>query len=108
MSTVADVLPYMQHWLDARTAQTAAVAAFATAKTTMATARNAIATRVAAGDTAVMMTTVVTTYLTARIVYLTQDPLTQAAIALTAGRFAVFEQMVELLATGQDVPPFVP
>jgi len=108
MSTVADVLPYMQYWLDARTAQVTALADFATAKTNMATARAAVATRVAAGDTAAMMSAVVTTYLAARVIYLQKDPLQQAAVALTAGRFAVFEQMIELLAAGQTVPPFVP
>jgi len=106
MSTVADVLPYMQHWLDARAAQVTALADFATAKTNMATARNAVAARVGAGDTAAVMSAVVTTYLGARVIYLQKDPLQRAAVALTAARFQTFEQMMELLATGQTVPPF--
>lgn len=106
MSTVADVLPYMQNWLDARTAQTAAVATFTTAKTAMATARQAVSVRVVAGDTAAAMSALVTTYVNARVTYLAQDALQRAAVDLTASRYATFEQMVELLATGQDVPAF--
>jgi hypothetical protein len=108
MSTVADVLPYMQSWLDARAAQAPVVTAFNTATTALATAYNAIAARVVAGDTAVQMTALVTAYATAKTTYLTQDGLQRAARELTAGRFITFQQMVELLATGQDVPPFAP
>jgi hypothetical protein len=107
MSTVADVLPYMQSWLDARTAQAPLVTAFNTATTAMATAYSAIAARVVAGDTAVQMTALVATYAAAKTDYLAKDILQRTAKELTQGRFATFQQMVDLLAAGQDVPPFV-
>lgn len=107
MSTLADVLPYMQSWIDARNAQVAVLADYNTAKTTLATARQAVSARVQAGDTAVQMTAVLTTYLAAKVAFVQKDPLQLAAVALTAARFATFEQMMELLAAGQDVPPFV-
>ena len=106
MSTVADVLPYMQNWLDARAAQVGVVAGFTAAKTAMTTARQAVTVRVVAGDTAAAMTALVTTYVNARVTFIAQDVLQRAAVDLTASRYAAFEQMVELLATGQDVPPF--
>jgi N-acetylglucosamine kinase-like BadF-type ATPase len=106
MSTTADVLPYMQSWLDARAAQGPLVAAFNTATTTMATAYSAIAARVAAGDTAAQMSALVTTYVAAKTDYLAKDILQRTAKELTQGRFAAFQQMVDLLAAGEDVPPF--
>lgn len=106
MSTVADVLPYMQHWLDARTAQGPLVTAADNARTTMNTARAAVTARVVAGDTAIQMTAVMTTYVTARTAYLSADAAMRAARATTEQRFQTLEQMVELLAQGQTVPPF--
>jgi hypothetical protein len=108
MSTVADVLPYMQHWLDSRGGEIQAKAAFVAARTAMATARNAVAARVVAGDTAIQMTALLTTYTVMRATYFETDIAAQEAIALTAGRFARFEEMVDLLVNGQDVPAFTP
>jgi hypothetical protein len=108
MSTMADVLPYMQHWLDSRAPETQAKADFAAARSAMATARNAIAARVGAGDTAIQMTALMTTYAAARVTYFATDIAARTAIELTKGRFERFEQMVDLLVNGQDVPPFTP
>jgi hypothetical protein len=107
MSTLADVLPYMQSWLDARAAQATVLTDYNAARAALATARQAVTARVAAGDNAVQMTAVLTTYIAAKVAFVQKDPIQITAVALTAARFQQFEQMVELLAAGQDVPPFV-
>lgn len=106
MSTVADILPYMQNWLDARAALAASTTTWTAARTSVTAARTAISARVAAGDTALAMSALVTTYITARGAYITQDAIQRAAVDLTNARWATLGQMEELLATGQDVPVF--
>ena len=108
MSTVADYLPYMQAWLDARAAQTQPIADYNSAKTAMQNARQAVGARVAAGDTAVQMTALVQTYATNRATYLTADAAMRNALDKTATTAATSEAMMELLCTGQTIPPYVP
>lgn len=108
MSTTADILPYMQHWLDSRAGQTQANSDFNAAKTALANARAAIKTRIGAGDTAVQMSALVAAYVAAKEAYVVADLAQRNADATTAGRFERFEQAIDLLVAEQDVPPFTP
>jgi hypothetical protein len=107
MSTVADLVPYLQAAIDARVALAPARTAHNNAESAMNAARRALVQAVAGGSVpASSVQTEMQAYVNARATYFATNTTLATRVAQSQATQATFDTMAELLAKNEPIPPF--